>query len=208
MTMHGRMGVRVVVVLLALAAAAGTLRVGTPSGHAAVLCSPGRGPVVGAVIQVVHSSAFVGGRYVGAAPFDIRSGDRICTDARGQVVFSLSQLGGTMFCTVLPLSRVLASSSVGFESGTSWCVARTLMARFRAGATSFTATTDTLFGVTVQGSTVVIKVLSGSVAGPRLRLGRSQQATLRYSPRVARARLTAEDRLAVAQLSAAIARTG
>jgi hypothetical protein len=206
--MLGRIGVRAVVVLFALAAGAGTVRLGTPSGHAAIFCSPGRGPVVGAVIQVVHSSAFVGGRYVGAAPFDIRSGDRICTDARGQVVFSLSQLGGTMACTALPLSRVLVSSSVGFESGTSWCVARAPRARFRAGATSFTATTDTLFGVAVQGSTVMIKVLSGSVVAPRLRVARSQQVTLTYPSRVARVRLTAEDRLAVAQLSAAIARAG
>jgi hypothetical protein len=103
------------VVLAALVAGAGTLALGAAPGRAAGPCpTRGTGPAIGSVLQVVNSSAFVGGRYVGAAPFAIRAGDTICTDARGQVVFALTaSRDSSTACITLPSSRILVCCTRG-----------------------------------------------------------------------------------------------
>jgi hypothetical protein len=159
------------------------------------------------VLQLVNSSAFVGGRYVGVAPFSIRAGDTICTDARGQVVFALTgSRGSSTACITLPASRVLAVARVRFESGTSWCVVRGASARLTVGSTDVTAGKDSLFGISVLGARTLVRVLTGSVDTPQGRIDRLRQSTLVPGTSPTSAVPTADDRRAIAQLSAALAK--
>ena len=208
-TMLGRNVVRFVVAVFLLAALAGALLADAPQSRAASVCSSpvGRGAVAGALIQVLHSSVFVGGRYVGAAPFDIRSGAGICTDSRGQVVFELKSSPASTSCIVLPRSSLVVSSALVIHGGTSWCVVRGGTARFGIrGGRTLSVSKDTLFGVAVDDKAVVVKVVAGAVDAGRTRIAGPRQARLiREWSREKLAR-TAEDRVAIAQLSTAIAR--
>jgi hypothetical protein len=162
---------------------------------------------MGSVLQLVNSSAFVGGKYVRTAPFSIQAGDTICTDARGQVVFALtgSRVSSTA-CITLPASRVVAGERPRFESGTSWCVARGASSRLTVGSTDVTAGKDSLFGISVLGTRMLVKVLTGSVDTPQGRIDRLRQSTLTPGTSPTSAVPTADDRRAIAQLSAALAK--
>jgi hypothetical protein len=198
--------VRGSVVLAALVAGAGAFALGAAPGRAAGPCpNRGEGAVIGSVLELVNSSAFVGGRYVGAAPFAIRSGDSICTDARGQVVFALTGSRGRTACITLPLSRVQAFARLRFESGTSWCVARGASSQLTLGSTDVSAGKDSLLGISVRGRSTLVKVLAGSIETPQGRIDRSHQLTLGLATSTTDAVLTADDRRAIAQLSAALA---
>jgi hypothetical protein len=196
------------IVSAALVAWAGTLALGAAPSRAAGPCpTRGAGPAIGSVLQLVNSSTFVGGRYVGAAPFTIRAGDTICTDARGQVVFALSgSRGGSTACITLPASRVLAAARPRFESGTSWCVTRGAASGLTLGSTPVTAGKDSLFGISVLGTKTLVKVLTGSVDTPMVRIDRLRQSTLAPGTSPTTAAPTADDRRAIAQLSAALAK--
>ena len=156
---------------------------------------------------MLHSSVFVGGKYVGAAPFDIRSGAGICTDARGQVVFELKSSSASTTCIVLPRSSLVVSSTLAVKGGTSWCVVRGGTAPLSVrGGRSLSVQKDTLFGVAVDDKAVVVKVVAGAVDAGRTRIAGPRQARLiREWSREKLAR-TAEDRVAIAQLSTAIAK--
>jgi hypothetical protein len=206
-TTHG-VALRGRVVLAALVAVATTLALGAAPGRAAGPCPiRGAGPAIGSVVQLVNSSAFVGGKYVGAAPFSIRAGDSICTDARGQVAFELmGSRGSSTACITLPASRVVAASRPRFESGTSWCVARGASSRLTVGSTDVTAGKDSLFGISVLGTRMQVKVLTGSVDTPQGRIDRLRQSTLAPGRSPTSAVPTPDDRRAIAQLSAALAK--
>jgi hypothetical protein len=194
--------------LAALVAGAGTPTLGTAPARAAGPCpTRGAGLAIGSVVQLVNSSAFVGGRYVGVAPFAIRAGDTICTDARGQVVFALTgSRGSSTACITLPASRVLAVARVRFERGTSWCVVRGAPSRLTVGSTDVTAGKDSLFGISVLGTRMLVKVLIGSVDTPQGRIDRLRQSTLAPGTSPTSALPTADDRRAIAQLSGALAK--
>lgn len=196
------------VVLVALVAGAGTLALGAAPGHAAGPCpTRGAGSAIGSVLQLVNSSAFVGARYVGAAPFPIRAGDTICTDARGQVVFALTgSRGSSTACITLPASRVVAGTRPRFESGTSWCVVRGASLRLWVGSSGVTAGKDSLFGVSVVGARTLVKVVTGSVDTLQGRIDRLHQSTLAPGTSPTPTVPTADDKRAIAQLSAALAK--
>ena len=198
---------RVAVALIVLAALVGALGTDAAQSRAAPSCSSPLGrAVAGTVIQVLHSSVFIGGRYVGAAPFDIRSGAGICTDARGQVVFELKYSTATAACIALPRSSLVASSALVVEVGSSWCVVRGGTARFGVRGHDLSVSRNTLFGVAVGGRAAVIKVVAGAVHAGRLSIAKSQQATLTVAWSREKLVLTADDRVAIAQLSSAIAK--
>jgi hypothetical protein len=196
------------VLLAALVAGAGTLALGAAPGRAAGPCpTRGAGPAIGSVLQLVNSSAFVGGRYVGAAPFSIRADDTICTDARGQVVFALTgSRGSSTACIALPSSRIVAGARPRFESGSSWCVARGASSRLTVASTGVTAGKDSLFGISVLGTRTLVKVLTGTVDTPQGRIDRLYQSTLAPGTSPTTTVPTADDRRAIAQLSAALAK--
>ena len=207
MSRTGRPALRGGVVLAALAAGVAAFAPGAAPGPAAGPCpTRGVGPAIGSVLQLVNSSAYVGGKYVGAAPFGIRAGDSICTDTRGQLVFALTGSRGTTACITLRSSRVLAIARLRFERGTSWCVARGAALQLTVGPTNVTADKDSLFGISVRDGKMLVKVLAGSMNTPYGRIERSRQATLGPGASTTNAVPTADDRRAIAQLSAALAK--
>jgi hypothetical protein len=206
--MPGRTVVRVVVALLTLVLASTFRADSAQSRDAASVCSTpvGHGAVAGALIQVLHSSVFVGGKYVGAAPFEIRSGAGICTDAMGQVVFELKSSSASTTCIALPRSSFVVSSVLAVHGGTSWCVVRGGTGRLSVRGRTLVVKKDTLFGVAVDDRAVVVKVVAGAIDAGRTHIPGSRQATLiREWSRQNLAR-TAGDRVAIAQLSTAIAK--
>lgn len=195
-------------VFAALAAAA--LCVNAPSGQAASKCAAHReGDEVGEVIKVLHSSVYVGGKYVSAAPSPIDVDDRICTDARGEVVFAVVRADSRTTCNALSGSILVAGlRALTIDDGSAWCVARGGTAVLRALDLKLQASRDTLFNVVVDRDTLAIKVVSGSLSlsgstGMRRLVSKGRQLT--DSNVGTRLVLTARDRVAIAELGAAIA---
>ena len=195
--------------LLALASGA-AWPTNVSASAAADLCKPrtSTGLMIGKVIEVVHGDVAIGGKYVGAAPFDIRSGVRICTDANGQVIFTLTRPRGRIACNTLPGSRLVATpKTLQFVAGTSWCFGQGDAGSLSGGSTTvpFEVARDTLFGVLVRPNAVIVKVVSGSVSVSGSIIRKSRQAALTSPRETDRVALTAADRSAVAELSAALA---
>jgi hypothetical protein len=193
------------VVAAVLLAAAAASAAGRAEADKQCLHSRGKGSAIATVLQLVSTTAHVGGKFVGAAPFAIRDGDSVCTDARGQVVFALTGVRGTA-CITLPMSSVLAAPRLSFVRGASWCVTRGTQPEYFVGATKVVAGKGSLFGVSDVSGKTVVKVLAGWVETPGARVTRSEQVTV-GSKTTRDATLSADDRRAIAQLSAALAKS-
>lgn len=206
---------RVVLLVVAALAALAALRTPAAPAHAtAVRCSETSNgkQTVAKVVDVLHGSVFVGGKYIGAAPFDIRDGDRVCTDSRGQVIFDFSPAASDATCNTLPSSAVRISSGsvvrASFEAGKTWCVARPSNLWFAvfSGRIRIRPVTSALFGIEINGSAATVRVVSGRVqvrAATRKYVSQSRQVTLTATGAISAGTsifMRAEDRVAVAQL--------
>jgi hypothetical protein len=123
------------------------------------------GDVVGSVTEVLHSRVYVDRSYVGAVPFKLVAGSRVCTDEKGEATIVLSGAGKPVTCILLARSALqVRSRSLDFKAGTTWCSVRRAASSFGAPPKSRVTTkkTPTVLGVVVERATTV-KVSSGSV---------------------------------------------
>jgi hypothetical protein len=198
--------------LVAGAAAVVALGVESSASSTQVLCARSSAqPKVGTLTKILHTTVFVAGTYVAAAPCDVIRDDEVKTDSRGEAVFRLSVAGRVTRCVVLPLARGRAyptkrsGAVLDFISGRSWC------STTGGNRTSFflargikIVSTQAIFGIDV-GRRVTIKVYSGSLRinnktalRPRLEMVLSPTGKIIRRPRAAV--FDADDGLAIAQL--------
>jgi hypothetical protein len=175
MTSLARVFAVAAVVALAIGAGAIDARV---SGPAAAHCpaaslSSDNGGAVATITHVLHSKVYVDTKFVGTVPFDIVSGDRICTNESGQAVFDLSPSRRAAACIVLPGSALTvfsgtATPAIDFESGSAWCALRRGDASVGASTSRLrriaAETPTAIVGVVVAGASTTIKVWSGKVS--------------------------------------------
>jgi hypothetical protein len=158
------------VLLVLLAAAGGGVGSGATRGSASAPCpsASSSGSVVGTIANVLHSTVYVGGSFVGVTPFDVASGSFVCTDTAGQAILDLSRSKRSLLCVELEstMLQVTVPSKVAASvvRGSIWCSLQLSAGYVSASiaGVKLRATKRALVGVAVVGKVAVIKVLEGS----------------------------------------------
>jgi hypothetical protein len=215
----------IVALVIALPAGTGVLRTAGRASAVAVPCLSGSLSTtsVGTITNIVHTSVYANTSYVGSAPFTLKGRHYICTDANGQVQFTLTK-SKTTTCNTLPRSKLRVyppapPTNVVIEflisPGKSWCAtSKGKEAWYSARVAKVRLyTKDPVFGVAVVERRAVVKdtygflaVYAASIKRPVL-LGPLQQVAISANGTVREpdaADITPEDRAAIAQLGPAV----
>jgi hypothetical protein len=170
-------------------AANGSTASPTPTSTVTPTTTPTKGESVGSVIKVNQRDAFI----QGSPAFDedpIHEGESVSTNDKGRVTFGLQEK--IQLCRLFSNSEVVASPGGGillrYQRGRAWCFTKADPSRrltLSPSGVEF-AMSDPLFGVSIDGERVTLRVVQGVVdvqpsasgTGGPLLVGPGQQVTV------------------------------